>query len=63
MLWHIWLLTAYIDFISGYFGQPCTLFILTLYFCSFDFQLSTNKVVVVVVVVVAAAVFLPLVQK
>ena len=53
MLWHIWLLT-------GYFGQPCTLFILT-YFCSFHFQLSTNKVVVVVVA--AGAVFLPLVQK
>ena len=57
MSWHIWLLTAYIDF-KSYFGQPCTLFILT-YFCSFYFQLSTNKVVVVV----AAAVFLPLVQK
>ena len=57
MQWHIWLLTAYIDF-KSYFGQPCTLFILT-YFCSFYFQLSTNKVVVVV----AAAVFLPLVQK
>ena len=58
MSWHIWLLTAYTDFISSYFGQPCTLFILT-YFCSFYFQLSTNKVVVAVV----AAVFLPLVQK
>ena len=55
---HIWLLTTCIDFISGYFGQPCTLFILT-YFCSFNFQLSTNKVVVVVV----AAMFFPLVQK
>ena len=55
---HIWLLTAYIDFILGYFGQPCALFIFT-YFCSFNFQLSTNKVVVAVV----AAVFLPLVQK
>ena len=58
MSWHIWLLTTYINFISGYFGQPCTLFVLT-YLCSFNFQLSTNKVVVVVV----AAVFLPLVQK
>ena len=58
MSWHIWLLTTNINFISGYFGQLCTLFVLT-YFCSFNFQLSTNKVVVVVV----AAVFLPLVQK
>ena len=58
MSWHVWRLTAYIDLISGYLGQPCTLFILT-YFCSFNFQLSTNKVVVVAV----AAVFLPLVQK
>ena len=49
MLWHIWLLNAYIDFISGYVGQPCTL--LT-YFCSFNFQLSTNKVAFVIVVVV-----------
>ena len=61
MLWHIWLLNAYIDFILIFhLGQPCTLFILT-YFCSFNLQLSTNKVVVIVVV--AVAVFLPLVQK
>ena len=37
------------------FGQPCTHFILA-YFCSFNFQLSTNKNVVVVVL-------LPLIQK
>ena len=42
------------------FGQPCTHFGLA-YFCSFNFQLSTNKNVVVVVVVVV--VLLPLVQK
>ena len=53
MLWHIWLLNAYTDFILGYVGQPCTLLA---DFCSFNFQLDTNKVVFVVVV----AVFLPL---
>ena len=36
---HVWLLKPYIDFISGYFRQPCAIY----------FQLSTNKVVVVVV--------------
>ena len=36
-----------IHWFLGYFRQPCTRFILT-YFWSFNFQLSTNKVVVVV---------------
>ena len=54
MSWHIWLFIKPMHWFLGYFRQPCTLFILT-YFYSFNFQLSTNKVVVVVL--------LPLVQK
>ena len=58
---HIWLLNPYIDFWATMYS-----FFLA-YFCSFNFQLSTNNVVavavVVVVVVIVVVVLLPLVQK